>query len=65
MTINALKLSQIEWHPLASDSAILNATHAGILRTDADEIRFYRMESGQTAVHPDDFLKLLMLGPTR
>ena len=62
MSLTQKDLDQIDWHPAdtqPSSDGIPHATHSGVLRLGDVEIRVYRLNSGEVAVHQDDFLKFL------
>lgn len=56
------ELEWVDWLPTGANQAddeIPYATHYGILRLGNEEIRVYRLNTGETVIHHDDFLKFL------
>ncbi|MBE2211193.1 MAG: hypothetical protein IAE66_06260 [Xanthomonadaceae bacterium] len=62
MSLTIEVLDQIDWRPLDTEppsDCSRYATHSGVLQLRGLEIRVYRLNTGETVVHSDDFLNFL------
>jgi hypothetical protein len=53
-------LDAVTWKPVSKpdgDSELPYATHEGVLRIGAHELRCYRLNTGQDIIHAEDFEK--------